>query len=258
MKKAMLGIIAMVMALAMTIPVTGVASAQTTEDVLSAEKRALAIKAPEIARTGQLLTITVFTRHNNRPVPRAGVWAMNVNDVAVLSNDIEEYTSLVEKDGYFLGWTDRKGNVTHRFREPGRYILVATKHGFSPGFAKISIKPVNLTIESSEDTRGNQQIVTAMAVKQVRRPELKADVQFRKVIQAKEAINKPIQVRARVELAKGEGPFMEPGNSEDEKLRFRYERHLSTVLENRFVQELIKLNVKPLQFIQSLELALAE
>ena len=183
---------------------------------------------------------------------------MNVNDVTTLTNDIEEYTSLVEKDGQFLGWTDRKGNVPHRFREQGRYMLVAVKHGFSPGFAKISIKPANLTVKSSEGDRGNQQITTRMAVKQVHRTELKANVQSRKVIQAREAIDRPIQARARVELAESRGPFMEPGNDEGEKHRIRYERHLSAVLENNFVQGFVKMNVKPFQFIQSLRVALAE
>ena len=258
MKKAMLGVLAVVMALAMTIPVTGIASAQPTEDVVSAEKRALAIKAPEVARTGQLVTITVLERRIGSPVPGARVWAMNVNDVATLTNDIKEYTSLVEKDGHFLGWTDRKGNVTHRFREQGTYMLVAVKHGFIPGFAKISIKPANLTVTSSEGNRGNQQIVTGMAVRQVHKLELKANVQSRKVVQAREAIDRPFRARARVELAESRGPFVEPGNNEGKKHRIRSERHLSAVLENSFVQGLVKLTIRPLQFLQSLRVAVPE
>ena len=44
-----------------------------------------------------------------------------------------------------IGWAelDSNGEVSHRFREAGRYVLVAIKSGFIPGFAKIAIKPLH-------------------------------------------------------------------------------------------------------------------
>ena len=78
-------------------------------------------------------------------------------------------------------------------------------------------------------------------------------------MQAREAINRPIQAKARVELAESRGPFMEPGNTEGKKHRIKaVERHTQAVLENSFVQRLVKLTIRPLQFIQSLEVAVPE
>ena len=101
--------------------------------------RALAIKAPGIARVGQLVTVTVVERYLGIPVHRAGVWAINVDDIKAESNDPELYASLVEEYGQFLGWTNDDGRVFHRFREPGRYVLVAIKDELVPGFARIRI-----------------------------------------------------------------------------------------------------------------------
>jgi hypothetical protein len=162
LKKAILGILASVMALAMLLPLTAVATAQpeVTTDTVPELRPALAIKAPELAGVGQWVTIKVIEKHTGKPVPRAGVWAVDVRDIETETNDAEAYASLAEKCGHFLGWTDRNGNVFHRFREPGRYVLVAVKDGFVPGFAQIEIKPLKALAIKAPDVAGVGQLVT--------------------------------------------------------------------------------------------------
>jgi hypothetical protein len=99
--------------------------------------RALAIRAPGVAGVGQLVTITVVEKYLGIPIPRAGVWAVNVEDIENETTD--DYVALAEECGQFLGWTNRNGNVFHRFKEAGRYVLVAVKDDLIPGFAKITI-----------------------------------------------------------------------------------------------------------------------
>jgi uncharacterized GH25 family protein len=162
LKKAILGTLASMIALAMLLPLTAVAVAQPglTSDVTSAVRPALAIKAPEVAGVGQLVTIKVVEDNTGKPVPRAGVWAVDVNDVGDEINDAEAYASLAEKYGEFLGWTNRNGNVFHRFTEAGRYVLVAVKDGFIPGFAQIAIKPLKELAIRAPDVAGVGQLVT--------------------------------------------------------------------------------------------------
>jgi len=144
LKRIVLGTLALVMASAMVLPVGGIAMAQPEPaDSAQLVTQALAIKAPKEARVGQVITITVVEKHTSRPVPRAGVWAIDINNIKNEVNDAEAYASLAEKCGEFLGWTDSHGNVFHRFVKPGKYVLVAVKDGFVPDFTKITIKPLH-------------------------------------------------------------------------------------------------------------------
>jgi len=162
LKKAILGTLALIIAVAMLLPLTAVAVAQPglTSDVTPEVRPALAIKAPEVAGVGQWVTIKVVEENTGEPVPRAGVWAIDVNDLESETNDAEAYASLAEKYGYFLGWTNRNGNVFHRFREAGRYVLVAVKDGFIPGFAQIAIRPLKALAIRAPDVAGVGQLVT--------------------------------------------------------------------------------------------------
>jgi hypothetical protein len=146
----------------MLLPLTAVAVAQPglTSDVTSEVRAALAIKAPEVAGVGQLVTIKVVEDNTGKPVPRAGVWAVDVNYLEDATDDAEAYASLADKYGEFLGWTNRNGKVFHRFGEAGRYLLVAVKDGFIPGFAQIAIKPLKELAIRAPDVAGVGQLVT--------------------------------------------------------------------------------------------------
>lgn len=56
-------------------------------------KPALAIKAPEVARVGQMVTAKVIEKHIGRPVPGAGVWAIIdlVNMSGLLTRSVTDY-----------------------------------------------------------------------------------------------------------------------------------------------------------------------
>jgi len=143
LKKAILGAISLVMVLAITLPIANVAMAQSETDaeVALSVRPALALEAPESAKVGQQVVIRVVVRQTGQPVSRAGVWAIDVNNITDEAITAEDYASLAETHGYFLGWTDRHGKVVHCFSEPGHYVLVAIKAGFIPGIAKITIEP---------------------------------------------------------------------------------------------------------------------
>jgi hypothetical protein len=161
LKKAILGTLASIIALAMLLPLAvAVGQPGVTSDVTPEVRPALAIKAPEVAGVGQLVTIKVVEENTGKPVPRAGVWAVDVNDLQNETNDAGAYASIAEKYGQFLGWTDRDGNVFHRFREPGRYVLVAVKDGFIPGFAQIAVKPLKALAIRAPDVAGVGELVT--------------------------------------------------------------------------------------------------
>ena len=88
----------------------------------------------------QPVAITVFETNSHRPVAQAAVYAVKVNDLASLTADVQDYAALAVSNGQFLGMTNRNGQLRHRFSKVGKYVLVAVKDGFVPGFAKISIE----------------------------------------------------------------------------------------------------------------------
>ncbi|MBN2186420.1 MAG: hypothetical protein JW732_03095, partial [Dehalococcoidia bacterium] len=144
MKKVKLALLASIMALAILLPLNAAVAAQPqlASDITPQLKLALAIKAPDIAGVGLPVTITVVEKYTGKPVPKAGVWAVDVKDIENGTSDAEDYASLAEEYGQFLGWTNKDGNVSHRFKEAGQYVLVAVKKGFIPGFAMITVKPL--------------------------------------------------------------------------------------------------------------------
>lgn len=112
----------------------------------------LGIKAPSEARVHEPVTMTVYDRWDNQPVPRAGIWAFSRDNEEMIredrarlgSNDFNgtrDYESILSRWGEFLGYTDEHGQLTHTFQSAGRYVLVTWKTGYLPGFARTVIKP---------------------------------------------------------------------------------------------------------------------
>lgn len=249
MKKIVSGTIVLVMALAMILPVAGVAMAQTelATDVEPALKPALAVKAPEAARVGQLVTIKVVERHSGRPVSRAGVWAINVKDLKSETDDAEAYAELAKKYGHFLGWTDRWGNVSHRFKEPGWYVLVAAKDGFIPGFAKITIKSLRALAIRAPDVAWVGQPVTIKVIENhVHKPVPRAAV-F--AINLKDVVNETDDAEAYAEMAKDRGYFIGLTNRNGEVVhRFREAgRYVLVAIKDGFMPGFARIGIRPLQ-----------
>ena len=125
-------------------------------NITSSMLRALAIRAPEVAGVGRPVTMKVVERHAQTPIAGAGIYAMkmvSVNEIAINSDNItavaEEYEVMARKLGSFIGRTNNEGELTHRFEDAGRYVLVAVKGGYIPGFTRITIRPLS-PLELSE------------------------------------------------------------------------------------------------------------
>ena len=65
--------------------------------------KALDIRAPDVARVGQPVTIKVTEKHVYKPVPKAAVFAINVKDVVDETDDVESYAEMAKDKGYFIG-----------------------------------------------------------------------------------------------------------------------------------------------------------
>ena len=162
MKKAILRTLAVVLAISTVLSAAGLAMAQN-ESVPAAEavaiRAGLAIKAPTIARAGEPLEIQIVTRPGERPVSQAEVWAVDIDkNEATLTADA---ASLIQCHGVLLGTTNDRGYVepAPRIQERGKYILVAIKQGFDPGFAMIKItSEAALTLRAPDAGRVNQPV----------------------------------------------------------------------------------------------------
>jgi hypothetical protein len=142
-----------------TIPVAAVQPVAGNEAAVAANM-ALAIKAPASAAIGEQVPIYVVERVGGAPVAQAGVWAVDVNnagDIPVTSN------VAADELGIFLGWTDSTGLLPYMFQETGRYLLVAVKDGYSPGFKWIKITPLKKMALKAPDLAqvGEEVVITA-------------------------------------------------------------------------------------------------
>ncbi len=133
--------------------------AQSDEATLTADtppaNGALAIIAPWVTAVGQEISMRVFLRADQEPFPGAGVWALTRDEADALRTEIGslrevgssaagsvDYEAMVSTRGIFLGWTGADGRLYHTFGEAGRYVLVAVKGGYHPGFAAIKVRDV--------------------------------------------------------------------------------------------------------------------
>lgn len=134
----------------------------------------LAIKVPSIVRVHDAVTMTVFERHSGQAVDGAGVWAFTNSDADTLINELgsaqafnafdsinQDYESLFNLHGEYLGRTHDGGQLTHVFHQTGKYILVTWKPGYIPGFARLTVRDVTKSlIIRAPKTAGTGQPVT--------------------------------------------------------------------------------------------------
>ena len=117
--------------------------------------KALGIKAPYNARVGEEVTITVFERGTQRPEANALVFAVSPvvaealqAEITIIREDTTvyaasiDYEELARRYGELIGITNEYGEVYHAFNQAGRYLLIAVKPGYLPGFTRIAIWPV--------------------------------------------------------------------------------------------------------------------
>ena len=161
MKKTMLTILAAVIALTTVLSITGFAMARTDPmtDEVTVVNLGLVINAPASAKAGQPLKIQVLTRPG-RPVERAEVWAVNLGNPTNETTLTRDAASVVTT-GVLLGRTNERGYVdpAPRLWREGRYMLVAIKPNFDPGFFMMKIAPPQPLNLRAPDTARLGQIV---------------------------------------------------------------------------------------------------
>jgi len=132
MKKTLARIGAVALVLVVVISGFGVAMAQ---DDTGEGLKVLAVRAPGVVQVNEAVTITVVDRADGSPVPAASVYALTWPDETAASVAGMWYGC---ED---LGKTDNNGEITHTFERAGRVLLIATKEGWGPGLARMTVKP---------------------------------------------------------------------------------------------------------------------
>jgi hypothetical protein len=133
--------------------------------------RALLIKVDNPVIVSQPVTITVFSRHSHETIAGASVYAIRIgNRVGPAGTDnyttpAGEVEALMESDGALLGTSGSDGTLSATIPETGRFLLVATREGYIPGFARMQVKQKNeedqklrLILQAPASTPAGQQI----------------------------------------------------------------------------------------------------
>ncbi|MFC1860601.1 hypothetical protein ACFLYC_03420, partial [Chloroflexota bacterium] len=115
----------------------------------------LAIIAPWVTFVGRETSMRVFLRADQEPFPGAGVWALTRDAADTLKAEINslreadgaatlsaDFEAMVNARGIYLGRTGADGRLYHTFEEAGRYVLVAVKGGYHPGFTGIKVREI--------------------------------------------------------------------------------------------------------------------
>jgi hypothetical protein len=164
MKKAVLTTLVIVVALSTVLSITGFAMAETETNPIEveAQRLGLAIKAPAAVKTGEPIRIQIVTRPGERPVPQTEVWAVKLDSFTSNAALTADAASISQTNGILLGTTNARGYVdpAPRINREGRYMLVAIKPNFDPGFTMMKVTsrlPLNLR---APDTAGVGQTIT--------------------------------------------------------------------------------------------------
>jgi hypothetical protein len=131
--------------------------------------QALIIKVDNTVELGQPVTITVVSRRSNETIAGATVYAIKTSgrvgpaDPANYTTLNSEFEALTESDGISIGKTGSDGTVSATLAVAGRYLLIATKDGFIPGFARLNVKQVGakakLNLKVTVSSPSGQQVM---------------------------------------------------------------------------------------------------
>jgi len=141
------GFLALALALAMIMPAAAPALADYGSDSQPqfSTPASLMIKSPNTVEAGQTATVTVFSKHGHEAVAGALVYVLKTGglvigtDAANYTALLGEYEALAEAKGTLFGTTGSDGTVKGNLSETGRFMLVATKDGYIPGFARLTV-----------------------------------------------------------------------------------------------------------------------
>ena len=113
----------------------------------------LQIKSPGSVDAGSSDTFTIVDKSTAMGIGSASLWALNIEDVKGTAESVwnglaagsapgdvaEKYRGWAKDKGILLGTSADSGEVTYTFKDPGRYLLVAVKDNYAPGFSQIKV-----------------------------------------------------------------------------------------------------------------------
>ena len=169
MKSIFSGFLTMVLALAITMPAAAPALADSGGDskLQLSSSASLVIKSPNMVNVDQPATISVISKRGHETIAGASVYAVKTSDLIVTADAasytalLGEYATLAEAKGILFGTTGSDGTVKGKFSETGRFMLVATKDSYIPGFARISVTIANqkkLAVGAPASAAAGQQV----------------------------------------------------------------------------------------------------
>lgn len=124
------------------------------------------LKAPGQVKAAETAKVQEATKTAVKPVVVVGadVYAVKMDAVEpdpglrepdARRNGVDERYAAVAKDkGFLIGKTGEDGKLAYTFTEKGRYLLVAVKDGYLPGFDRIRIYPKNSVSDQPKETSG--------------------------------------------------------------------------------------------------------
>ena len=192
MKRIFWSFLSLIISLALVIPAAAPVFADSDNNVKPQPTSwaALMIKAPNMTDVSQPVTITVFSKHGHETVAGASVYALKTSDLVISADStnyttiLAEYEALAEAKGTFIGTTGNDGTVTGKFSETGRFMLVATRDGFIPGFSRLTVTLAakkGLNIKSPGSAEVNKPVTLSVTERYTQQPVAKAAVYGQKI-----------------------------------------------------------------------------
>jgi len=192
LKRIFWSFLSLIISLALVIPAAAPVFADSDNNVKPQPTSwaALMIKAPNMTDVSQPVTITVFSKHGHETVAGASVYALKTSELVISADStnyttiLAEYEALAEANGTFIGTTGNDGTVTGKFSETGRFMLVATRDGFIPGFSRLTVtlaakKGVNIKSPGSAEV--NKPVTLSVTERYTQQPVAKAAVYGQKI-----------------------------------------------------------------------------
>ncbi len=144
MKKAMLKVMGLVLAIIVAISTVGAVVAQENFEVVDIEPlmRVLSVEVePGVGHVGEPVVVTVTEKNTGTLVDGVYVYARNWhNTPTTLTSSTESSIWPVSSNWEFLGQTE-DGKMEYTFTEAGHRLIVVTKDGYCPGMTRYNVKP---------------------------------------------------------------------------------------------------------------------
>ncbi|MCX5994273.1 MAG: hypothetical protein NT177_08705 [Chloroflexi bacterium] len=203
MKRIFAGLLTLFMGTVMVLPATVPAQADSVnlDPAAPVTIPALMIKVENTIQAGQPATITVLSRSSNETIAGAPVYAIKTGGKVVPAGPGNstatdgEFEALMKPAGILIGTTGIDGTVSATLAVAGRYLLIATKDGFIPGFARLQVKEegnkARLSLKATPSSPAGQQVTISVTDRISNQATENATVYALKVENGKDIKQKP-------------------------------------------------------------------